>query len=475
MSYDRAGRLAQRTDTGPGSTTVLDLPYTRKLNGQLQTLNRPGDQPAETQTLSYDTLDQLTGATVGSGAGAQTYGYAHDVADRLTRIASPDATTTLEYDAANQLVRTLDTGTGQVRSTFSFDGVGNRRAQDPAGPVAPTTYAYDPAGRLTRYAAPAAVAGGAAVVRDYAYDGDGLRADLLWDSTGDLPLVVGDSAGLYVTGPDGLPLTQLTFDGQQRYYHHDQLGSTRAITNATGTVTARYTFDPYGNPAVGSSAADSRFGYAGQYTDRATGLIYMRARWYDPATGQFITTDPIGLDSGETNLYRYAGGDPANLVDPSGLLSIADVSNFASGVYDELTFGATRKIRELIGSDGVDYCSSAYNAGGYGGMAAGMVGPGGILRGARMTTTAVTGAARSARFVTTSRGTTFDIPKAWVTREAKREGNRISASGGAWQCRFDPDYGAHGAVSERLFPLLQRAWPAADSRGQAWTAECDAP
>jgi RHS repeat-associated protein len=248
--------------------------------------------------------------------------------------------------------------------------------------VTPTTYAYDQASRLTRYEAPPSVAGDPAVVRDYSYDGDGLRGDLLWGSTGGLPLVVGDSAGLYVTGPDGLPLTQLTFDAQQRYYHHDQLGSTRAITNAAGTTTARYTFDPYGNPAAGSSTADSRFGFAGQYTDRASGLIYMRARWYDPATAQFITADPIGLDSGETNLYRYAGGDPANLVDPSGLLSIADVSNFASGVYDELTFGATRKIREFIGSDGVDYCSGAYHAGGYGGMAAGMVGPGGIVRGA---------------------------------------------------------------------------------------------
>ena len=57
---------------------------------------------------------------------------------------------------------------------------------------------------------------------------------------------------------------------------------------------------------------------AGQYTDPASGLIYMRARWYDPATGQFITSDPIGHASGETNLYRYAGGDPTNFTDPTG-------------------------------------------------------------------------------------------------------------------------------------------------------------
>ena len=376
MVYDRSGRLARRTDSGPGSATVLDLPYARRLNGQLQTQNRVGNQPAQPEALAYDNLDQLTEATSGAGA---SYSYAHDIADRLTRINTPDASTTLEYDAANQLVRTRDTNTGQELQTLSFDDVGNRTAHDPAGSVAATTYGYDQASRLTHYQAPASAA---AVAREYAYDGDGRRSDLLWDSTGDLPLIVGDSAGLYITGPDGLPLTQLTYGGQQRHYHHDQLGSTRAITNTAGTVTARYTFDPYGNPAAGSSTVDSRFGYAGQYTDRQSGLIYMRARWYDPATGQFITADPIGMASGETNLYRYAGGDPTNHIDPSGLLSLTDVSNFASGVYDELTLGATRKIREFIGSDGVDYCSGAYNAGGYGGIATGMVGPGGIVRGA---------------------------------------------------------------------------------------------
>lgn len=257
-------------------------------------------------THPYDDLDQLTEATAGSGAGAQTYGYHHDLADRLTRIASPDATTTLEYDEANQLVRTRDADTGEVRSTFDFDAVGSRTVQDPAGSAAAATYAYDQASRLTSYVAPTADPGEPNVERQYAYDGDGLRADLLWDGSSDLPLVVGDDAGLYVAGPDGLPLAQLTFGGQQRYYHHDQLGSTRALTGADGTVIGRYTFDPYGDPAAGSSAADSRFGY----TDRTTGLIYMRARWYDPATAQFITADPIGLASGETNLYRYASGDP---------------------------------------------------------------------------------------------------------------------------------------------------------------------
>lgn len=106
------------------------------------------------------------------------------------------------------------------------------------------------------------------------------------------------------------------------------------------------------------------FGYAGQYTDPVTGLIYMRARWYDPTTGQFITKDPIGHASGETNLYHYAGGDPTNHVDPSGLFSWNDAAQLVIGWGDGASYGATYDIREALGiNGGVDTCSPYYRVG----------------------------------------------------------------------------------------------------------------
>ncbi|MEA2221504.1 MAG: hypothetical protein QOJ35_4130, partial [Solirubrobacteraceae bacterium] len=338
ITYDHADRQTRRTDSGPGSTTILDLTATRNANGQLATQTRDPSPPPATQTLTYDALDQLTQATTGSGPSAETYSYAHDVGDRLTRIASPTADTTLVYDAANQLTQTKDTTTGTTTQTFTYDLLGDRTSQDPAGPTTATTYSYDQANRLTGEHNPAS-----SPDITYAYDGDGLRADVLWDTVGGLPVIVADSAGLYVSGPDGLPLTQLTFSGQQRYYHHDQLGSTRAITDAAGAVTARYSFDPYGNPTTDSSGADSRFGYAGQYTDHATALIYMRARWYDPATGQFLTRDPLEAITGSA--YGYANADPINLVDPSGLTPWwMRASNAAAGELNVLTAGLSNRI-----------------------------------------------------------------------------------------------------------------------------------
>jgi RHS repeat-associated protein len=151
------------------------------------------------------------------------------------------------------------------------------------------------------------------------------------------------------------------------------------VTSANGAVVARSDYDSYGNPTT-TATPSNPFGYAGQYTDHATGLIYMRARWYDPATGQFITSDPIGHASGETNLYRYAGGDPANIVDPSGLFGLSDIADAAAGFGDRVTglvstatysltggqldLPTTSDIRRALGVDYVDYCSGWYDAGG---------------------------------------------------------------------------------------------------------------
>jgi RHS repeat-associated protein len=61
------------------------------------------------------------------------------------------------------------------------------------------------------------------------------------------------------------------------------------------------------------------FGFAAMRYDAAAGLDYDRARWYVPATGRFVSRDPIGFGGGDTNLYRYVGNEPELYADPSGL------------------------------------------------------------------------------------------------------------------------------------------------------------
>lgn len=91
----------------------------------------------------------------------------------------------------------------------------------------------------------------------------------------------------YLTGPNGLPVERIDLTGSVAYYHHDQLGSTRAITGPGGAELISYAYDTYGNSVASNTSVVNPFQFAGQYTDASTGLIYMRGRWYDPTTAQF--------------------------------------------------------------------------------------------------------------------------------------------------------------------------------------------
>lgn len=114
-----------------------------------------------------------------------------------------------------------------------------------------------------------------------------------------------------------MPFEQISGEGIVQYLHHDQQGSTRMITSATGSAEGTVTYDAYGNALGRTGSATSPLGYDGQYTDSDTGLIYLRARYYDPVTGQFISIDPDIKDTSEA--YTYAGSNPLSREDPSGM------------------------------------------------------------------------------------------------------------------------------------------------------------
>ena len=107
--------------------------------------------------------------------------------------------------------------------------------------------------------------------------------------------------------------------GQSYFYHADHRGSVRRITNAAGTVVNSYAYDAYGRIEGGFEGIVNPYAFTGRERDAESGLYYYRARTYDPATGRFLQQDPIGLNAGDANLYRYVFNDPVNNVDPDGL------------------------------------------------------------------------------------------------------------------------------------------------------------
>ena len=111
------------------------------------------------------------------------------------------------------------------------------------------------------------------------------------------------------TGPCGA--------ASREFYHTNRLGTVIAMADESGALTAQYIYTPFGveTPVNGSA---NPFRYTGQRADAETGLMYYRARYYDPAAGRFLQTDPV-MYSDQMNLYAYVGNGPLMATDPTGM------------------------------------------------------------------------------------------------------------------------------------------------------------
>jgi RHS repeat-associated protein len=326
---------ADNSMTGQSGSATGTISYTRNANEQLTGT----DASSATTSFGYNSLGELTGSSTGS-AGTYAYDAAGDV------VAQPNGTT-LAYDTADELCWSSSTGgTGSCASapsgatTYTYSSSGDRTSTNSTAGT--TTYTYNEANELTGYTSPGGVS------TAYAYDGDGMLATettgtaattFAYDESSGAPAIIGDSTNWYIDGPGGLALEQIPVAGDASstlWLHHDQLGSTVAVTSDSGTVVDVVTYDPYGNVLTESSPGTTPVGYAGAYTDAESGLVYLVHRWYDPVTGQFLTVDP---DVAETNTpYVYVGDDPLDGTDPLGMICISfhcassDVATLAGGV-----------------------------------------------------------------------------------------------------------------------------------------------
>ncbi len=288
-----------------GAETLASLVYTRDSDGQLKTITSKSLPGEEKPAYEYDKDSRLTkGGTVA---------YEYDSANNPTKLG----TSTYTYDKADE----LETGTG---FKYTYNEGGERTKTTPtSGPA--TTYGYDQAGNLVSVERPKE--GEVPKIEDsYAYNGNGLRVSqtisgvstyLAWDVSEELPLLLRDGTNSYIYGPDGLPIEQINSEGKALYLHHDQQGSTRLITGSSGVVEGAFTYSVYGELTGSTGTKTTPLGYDAQYASTDTGLIYLRARAYDPKTAQFLSVDPaVGTTAAR---YNYTNDNPVNGSDPRGL------------------------------------------------------------------------------------------------------------------------------------------------------------
>ncbi|HEX3041129.1 MAG TPA: DUF6531 domain-containing protein [Solirubrobacterales bacterium] len=296
--YNRAGEMTS-VSMKKGAEVLASMTYTRDNLGRVEKSVDTGFSEEAERNYEYDTTNRLTKSN------GTTFGW--DAANNVSKISS----TSYTYDKADQIATASN-------STFEFNKVGQRVKETPTGGSA-IPYSFDQAGNL-------ASTKNGEIENTFKYDGTGLRTTetrnastypMVWDSTAEVPLLLRKGNDYYVYGPGGLPIEQIT-SGTATYLHHDQLGSTRVLTNSTGSVVGTYRYGPNGAVWKQTGTQGTQMGFAGQYRMHTQNqLIYLRARVYDPVTAQFLSPDPLSAASGET--YAYAAANPVNGGDPLGL------------------------------------------------------------------------------------------------------------------------------------------------------------
>ena len=382
-TFDDASRLTKVTDwlsgspgTSFGYDADSDLTTSSFPNGVVTTRSpdslgrtvsitvKKGATTLASFTQSFDNQSNITAVTA-TGVGAnQTYGYnqlnqlnanspqtlGYDLADNITSITNTtkqDFTsshqpcfTTSAFTTSGDLTKTCTSNPPPGWSyTYSYDARGNRTATN--FPFAtPKNANYDQADRLTGYTQ------GSTTNATYTYDGDNLRThksvnatttNYTWDEAGGLPLLLQDGSDDYIYGPLGEPIERINATGAT-YIHQDHLGSTRLLTDTTGTNVGTYTYTPYGATSSHTGSATVNLQYAGQYTDPETGYQYLRNRYYDPITAQFISVDPA-VEATQSP-YGYVEENPLIGVDPSGLFCVKTCSD----PFDGMRAGAASPI-----------------------------------------------------------------------------------------------------------------------------------
>ena len=238
----------------------------------------------EVTNYSSNALNQYT-STAGDS-------YSYDSNFNLTHVAGFSGV----YDAANHLVSAAGGSSGESQQTvagFVYDGLG-RCVKRTLNGVA-TVFAFD-----------------------------GWKPIMEWDDNGDL-----QAWNVYGPGADEILLRHQDAYGYIRF-HLDRHGNVAFLLDNVGVVREKYTYDAFGRPKVTDLNGEhprsfSYYGHCflfqGREYIRELGIYDYRNRFYYPALGRFLQSDPIGFGAGDMNLFRYVGDDPVDGSDPTGLYS----------------------------------------------------------------------------------------------------------------------------------------------------------
>jgi RHS repeat-associated protein len=307
-SYNSRLQPSILSAAAPSQTVFsLSFSYVSPNNGNIAQIVNNIDN-TRTQNFTYDNLNRLlqvsTQATSGSFCWGDTFGYdQYGNIQTATPLNCGGANLNLSVNANNWI-----TNTG-----ITFDAAGRLTQES-------YSYTWNSENQLT-----------GAAGATYQYDGDQVRVNkstgrLYWRGGNIGSLDETDSTGNTVLDEyvyfAGLRVARTDSSNNTYYYFSDQIGSTRVVTQANGTVCYDADFQPFGYEVTAVNGCPPEYKFATYERDSESGLDYAVFRHYNSRLGRFISPDPIGGDPSSPqslNRYTYVGNNSLNGVDPLGL------------------------------------------------------------------------------------------------------------------------------------------------------------
>ena len=286
-NHDNLNRLQSRA---PGGPIVMS-----------GTVNEAATVTIDGKPVGVDAANNFNGtAQVGPGTTIVTVKAKDASGNETTKQYEIDAagsTTSYTYDANGNL-------TSDGTKTYFWNAL-NQLVEVKQGVTTLATFVYDGDGRRTEKTA-------SGVTHTYLYDAEDIVEERLSGSTT-------DTVRYYHGAGIDEPLARKTSADVVTYYLADHLGSLVQETDAAGSVTLQREYDAWGMLLQGASA--SGYSFTGREWDAEIGLYYYRARYLDPASGRFVSSDPITFEAGP-NFYGYVNNGPSGATDPSGLIVV---------------------------------------------------------------------------------------------------------------------------------------------------------
>ncbi len=348
--YDYQNRLTSMTnETGKGVVSKYSSTYLK--NGQKAeevstVMDKKGKSTKKTAAYTYDMLGRTTRETK---TGREDISYTYDANNNRKQMTIGNKTTAYQYNKNDELLRTDTLHTDTEKNDvviYKNDKNGNQlatvnRSEIPAE-AKDTSYIdvdvtlgdnqlndnvvnhYNALNQLTE-----------TLTKNYkvsfTYDAEGLRTGktvngektiYVWD--GDQVVMELSKGGAvqkrYIRGND-LVYADKGENTEKTYYVTDMHGNVVQLLDESGNVTKTYEYDSFGNEVKPEKKDENPYRYCGEYYDKETEEVYLRARYYEPGVGRFITRDTYTGESDEPlslHLYTYCANDGVNMVDPSG-------------------------------------------------------------------------------------------------------------------------------------------------------------